>query len=655
MKQSFGILLFAFPLLVFLLSACNEDDINPVDKPSNGLNAIAGNDKTVNVNAVVVLDGSLSSDTNEKPFSFQWIVKSRPAASIAIIENSNQKVASLKPDVAGSYVVELIIRQGEWVAKDEIIIHAAATDPHEPMTVALTGEVNHDLTLTDIITDPTQPDYLVTGDVTVRANLVIEPGVTIFFEQNKGMQIVNGSIHAKGMENQPIILRGVSEAPGFWKGIEILSNANENVIEYALIKDAGSAALPESGATAAVVLAGTAFSGSALKMSQTTISGSNGFGLAVLGSSSIENLSNMKFQQNSSSVYLPASQLGQVGEGNEFIGNGFNGIETSGEVSNGPATWKNIQPYSYRVTGDITIRDGVTIQPGTKIEMKKNVGIKILDNGSLNATGTESARIIFTAESVSDRWNGLYFNTQSPQNKLIYTEISSGGNSLLGDAAELANIAVGNGGQLVLEQSIISNGGGYGLVAKYYYQINENVAQVNTFTNLAKGVVLPRNLMFPDRPAIIGDWVDQWSLNKGLKEINTEYFSTNTTTWFSGASSPWTINNGKATGIRIQGDGRFTWAIAEPSPMTGCESWSAEYITGTVSVTEETITFHQDFWRSKFINACQPDQNVDMEVTPSDITVRYEYDKLYNLLTGEMTWVLKFTNPDGSTFALYQK
>ena len=108
-------------------------------------------------------------------------------------------------------------------------------------------------------------------------------------------------------------------------------------------------------------------------------------------------------------------------------------------------------------------------------------------------------------------------------------------------------------------------------------------------------------------------------------------------------------------GIQITDDGHFTWAIGEPSPMTGCESWSAEYITGTISMTEETITFHQDFWRSKFINACEPDQNVDMEVSPSDITLKFEYDKLYNLFSGEVTWVLRFTNPDGSTFTLYRK
>lgn len=658
MKKYFGILSIVVPLFVFILSACSDEEIIPVgETPSkNGLKAVAGQDKTVNVDSVVVLDGSASSDKNNKPFSFLWVIKSKPVGSTASLIAPETKKPSIKPDVAGLYIVQLTIKQGNWQAKDEVIVKAnPLDDPNEPVTVHLSGEFNNDTTLADIFSDPEQPDYIVNSDLSVRADMVIAPGVTIFFEEHKGLQIVSGSIQAKGTQDKPILFRGVGERPGYWKGIEILSNADENVIEHATIKDAGSTPLSESGATAAIALAGTPFSGGALKLTHAIVTQSGGYGLAVLGSSYLHSLSDVSFLQNTSGIHLSASQLGKIGAGIEFSGNGFNGIETSGEVNNGSATWKNIYPYSYRVTGDINIHNGVTIQPGAIFEIKKNVSIRVMENGFLNATGTENSRIVFTAESTTQPWNGLYFNSQSPENKLIFTEVSYAGNSVLGEVAERANIALGNGGQLILENSVIGHGAGYGLVAKYYYQVNENIALVNTYTNLAKGWLLPRRLMFPDRPALAGNWVDQWTLNKGLAAIETDYYSKDSGIWFGGAASPWTMGNGKGMGIEFGEDGTFTWAIGEHSPISGCESWSAEYITGTFSVTEETITFHQDYWRSKFVNLCDPTQNVDMEITPSDITLKYEYDKLYNLINGEVTWQLKFTNPDGSTFSFYRK
>ena len=99
----------------------------------------------------------------------------------------------------------------------------------------------------------------------------------------------------------------------------------------------------------------------------------------------------------------------------------------------------------------------------------------------------------------------------------------------------------------------------------------------------------------------------------------------------------------------------FTWLIAESSPWTGCESYSAEYITGTTTVETNVLTFNQEYWRSKFVNACDPTQNVDMEVDPSPIQLAYEIEKMYNVITGEGYWVLTFTNPDGSKFALYRR
>lgn len=108
-------------------------------------------------------------------------------------------------------------------------------------------------------------------------------------------------------------------------------------------------------------------------------------------------------------------------------------------------------------------------------------------------------------------------------------------------------------------------------------------------------------------------------------------------------------------GIRIGENGNFTWTMVEHSPMTGCESYSAEYITGSATISSGTISFNQDYWRSKFINSCDVSQNVDIDVSTSVIELPYQINKMYNAITMEEYWELKFTNPDGSMFSFYRR
>jgi hypothetical protein len=46
---------------------------------------------------------------------------------------------------------------------------------------------------------------------------------------------------------------------------------------------------------------------------------------------------------------------------------------------------------------------------------------------------------------------------------------------------------------------------------------------------------------------------------------------------------------------------------------------------------------------------------VDIDVDPSGMTLRYEINRMYNMLTGEGYWELKITNPDDSTFKYYKR
>jgi hypothetical protein len=74
--------------------------------------ANAGSDQTVQVGATVALDGSASSDADHDPLSFSWSLLSRPGGSSAALSAANSPSPTFVADVAGTYVVQLIVNDG---------------------------------------------------------------------------------------------------------------------------------------------------------------------------------------------------------------------------------------------------------------------------------------------------------------------------------------------------------------------------------------------------------------------------------------------------------------------------------------------------------------------------------------------------------------
>jgi hypothetical protein len=311
--------------------------------------------------------------------------------------------------------------------------------------------------------------------------------------------------------------------------------------------------------------------------------------------------------------------------------------------------WKKL---NYWVSSDITISAGLTIDPGAHFRFEDGITVSVVNTGYLHAEGTEASRIVFNSIDPNTYWNGLYFNSYSQQNIIRFSNISNGGSARIADADQEGNIVVGQNGLLKVENSEIKNGLGYGIVSKTVGSINTNVNIVNTFINLQKGSVFPAPT--EDLPPVGGVWLDRWSFNHSKDDIASNLYDRNSGTWFAGAANPWAMQNA-GFGIHIEEDGRFTWIIAEHSPMTGCESYSAEFITGQASIATGTITFQQDYWRSKFVNKCDETQNVDTEVTPTEFVLPYTITKMYDMLTGEQYWELKLRNPDNSTFSFYRR
>ena len=97
----------------------------------------------------------------------------------------------------------------------------------------------------------------------VEKALTIQPGVLIEFEPATGIVLGNpsfdctpltGSLHAEGTLEEPIILRGITEGQGTWRGIGINSTAPANLLKYCQISGGGGTQMYNAGGQGNIVL-----------------------------------------------------------------------------------------------------------------------------------------------------------------------------------------------------------------------------------------------------------------------------------------------------------------------------------------------------------------------------------------------------------------
>ena len=155
--------------------------------------AYAGPDQVVAVGGTVFLSGTGSTDANNDPLSYRWAITSRPARSTAPLSNATTETPSFVADVAGSYVVQLVVNDGKTdSAPDEVVITTSNTTPvanagsdqtvSPGATVQLNGSASSDLdgdTLTYLwtLTPPPGSSAVLTGVDTATPSFTVDvPG-----------------------------------------------------------------------------------------------------------------------------------------------------------------------------------------------------------------------------------------------------------------------------------------------------------------------------------------------------------------------------------------------------------------------------------------------------------------------------------------------
>ncbi len=110
---------------VLAVHACGGDSTAPESTNTKPV-ADAGADLAVSANLGVALDGSGSSDGDGDPLTYDWSFASMPTGSQSALDDATAEAPSFTPDVAGDYVVELVVNDGtDESAPDRVTVSAA--------------------------------------------------------------------------------------------------------------------------------------------------------------------------------------------------------------------------------------------------------------------------------------------------------------------------------------------------------------------------------------------------------------------------------------------------------------------------------------------------------------------------------------------------
>ncbi len=474
--------------LFFLIVSCKD---NKEVKPDGGLIARAGGDQQVKLGQTVTIDGSASSESSNKPFDFSWVLVKKPAGSSAVLTTPKTSKATFVPDEEGEYEAELTVTNADGTSTDKVLITATAAEPE-----TLDANITAKTVLINRISNPNFPDYVVSKDIAVSAELTINPGVVIAFARDTKFVINDngGSLIAKGEADKKIRFEGREKTKGFWAGLQINSASGANVMEYVEITHAGAKTFTGTIRGGMGLMGG---SKAQMTIRNCTFAANNGFGLYIGKGASLLGFANNTFKENSEAgILLDANNVKSLDENSVFTGgNGRNVVEIYSSMLDGNTsseiTWAVLKDKTpYRISETIGINIGWKILPGTIIEFGRDVVLRIED-GYMDATGTKDNKIIFRgADASKGFWRGILFYTNSSKNIIEFAEISGGGSSRLVSGIN-ANLGIyGTGSRMSVKNNTISNSAGYGVYVAFHTIVNTDLETSNVFKDNVQGATI---------------------------------------------------------------------------------------------------------------------------------------------------------------------
>lgn len=315
--------------------------------------------------------------------------------------------------------------------------------------------------------------YLVEQELEVESGtLTLEPGVDVQFQEGTGIDIgSDATLVAEGTSDERIILHGVEQERGFWKGLQYSNESQDNRLVHVELSHAGSSSwnsnIPKGGVNV--------YRSASLTVENSSFVDNDGPAIRARQEGSRLSVSNSRFASNKMPLRLTPRTAGQIADDNEYENNddSFISLNEEGTADNviaAETTWA-AQPIPYRFTQFTDVNAKWTIEAGATLEFEQNVGLTVDGDGRLNADAGDGDQIRFTGvEDVQGFWFGIEFeNSKSPDNVFNNVVIEYGGSKECTDGGgtdlDFANICLARGDEARIEvrNSTIRGAGKYGI------------------------------------------------------------------------------------------------------------------------------------------------------------------------------------------------
>ncbi|MBW1296414.1 hypothetical protein [Aquimarina litoralis] len=334
-------------------------------------------------------------------------------------------------------------------------------------------------------------DYIIECDLELNALMTIEEGTTIIFKASASISVDNeGALSAIGTSTLPINFMGEESIIGFWKGIAFKSSDIRNELNYVVISDAGNAPVEPvwNREKCAIVIINSTINGK-LSLKNSIIKNNDGYGLFAENKTTLQDFEDNQFENNSGpALSCSANHVRAIDENSTYRSNEFDGVEIrrSDLDETGSHTWSGIH---FNIVGDIEIEKDLTIKPNARLTFEPSTVFMVDNDGSLNAIGTGSEKIVFTGTVTSSpSWKGIGFKSESVLNILEHCEISYAGsdpadNIWVNDKSNITIFKTVDLGRATIRNCQISDGAGYGILVDTNTTLIESGNMFNNLVN----------------------------------------------------------------------------------------------------------------------------------------------------------------------------
>ena len=320
------------------------------------------------------------------------------------------------------------------------------------------------------------------------ADLTLQPGVTLHMADGSGFEVPEGStLNAAGTALKPIVMTGVTKTRGAWKGLVFGSNDARNVLDHVTIEWAGDITSDWTGSAVKVIADSR---GAQLRMANTRLTDSEGFGLYLSASAILTDFNgNVLTRNGSGPAYVGSETVHQLLPTSTYAGNDLDRVQVGANWVNDSVTW-NALDVPYRLDGKLRPQKVLTIAPGTTIELTEQSSISVAgtdDVAGLHAVGTAALPITFTGVTkTAGFWDGITFDgDNNPANALDHCIVEYGGGATrLGWKGMIFSHSDSHGVTVSVTNSTVRYSATYGI---WFNSGQAGSVSGNTYSNNAQG------------------------------------------------------------------------------------------------------------------------------------------------------------------------